>query len=281
MILAIGDKSSKRDYLGIVAPSTVQAEISFNLVGDSVVVADCYLQEAFPRLLGGPIPHDVRHHCLNQISRPSNHSLISKIYGQLIPLSTVVVVFVDDLGGMNAAAEEIAQWICDTKEFGITPCADLLLATGQTLPELRLDELLVDHVLQHLRTRDLMRTPTYVEAKKKLRSCFGSIARVRLTAGRRVLPRALAASHHIFAQRHLVRHTFSSTLFSHIFQTALQHLLDDSPFHILQAYPPVSQELCFPLEIVCRRLAARKIRPFRAIASALAIEIARVGTPSV
>ncbi|KAI1846266.1 hypothetical protein JX265_014047, partial [Neoarthrinium moseri] len=248
--------------------------------GDAVLV-DCSLHEApeFERLRGGYTPSQVDKFCLGSLADVDGPSLAWTVYGKLLaPLSALVVVFVDDLGGLARSAQLLARWVCrQPAPCGISPRPRLVVVAERPLSKMQTDRFL-DETLGLLRRLSPEQPPTLADAKTRFASCFEGVRSLGLVPDVPIVGQLLQHADEILAARRRARHDFSSGQYRRLFGVALERFVDNSPFHILQAYrPPAGIET--RLQELCQLVAKNGTPPTQLLGSALLREVAKQQIP--
>ncbi|KAH9226769.1 hypothetical protein K456DRAFT_1742663 [Colletotrichum gloeosporioides 23] len=109
-----------------------QGQVKLTHYDDSTLLVDCTLPSKLPKAQGGPNPDHISRHCLESLHGTSSE-ITHKIYAKLIyPFISSFVLFADDYGGPNAAADALASWISSSTPPKLPP--RLVVITNTIVP---------------------------------------------------------------------------------------------------------------------------------------------------
>lgn len=126
---ALADSSGRPDK---VLLGDAQYGVWLNKLDDSTVLAHCtlHLGRTFERIRAGPTPGHLAVHQLQGLSQRPPVEIINRLYGEvLFPLSSVVLVFADYVGGLNPSARAVANWLRFSPLVDIRQPPRLLVST--------------------------------------------------------------------------------------------------------------------------------------------------------
>jgi hypothetical protein len=287
MIMLVGDsykRTSSKNIFGKhfkILSNDIKHEVHLRVLHEkpTTLVADCELH-LLPRMetvLGGPLPGHLRRSLVKGFSQALDPIVLAtRVYAQLLaPLSTLICIFADDFGGMNAVAEFLAGWLVGLAEPpdipGARPRMVILRQWDEALRgefnESMASRKFLGRLANHTngRARNLKDGLTKEAFEVLLAKRFASlkvralppIGMAASPAWDSVCTRIFWDSERVQKLRLRERSAFSALHFETLFHAACEHFAEDvdRPFSFVRAsrlQNPVSPDLSFHLHTFLR-----------------------------
>ncbi len=210
-----------------------QCGIWLRRADESTVIADCdiHLNKNLGRVRAGPQPGHLNLYQLNGQPPHSPADVASQLYaGVLFPISCVILLSVDGLGGVAESARTLAVWLHFSSHIDIQPPPRLLVSTSTALT---LEKFLFALTLEmrHILGKDIT---TYSQAKDAWSRRVESIHIVRPTTNLELIRTHVDKISRLRKQYY---YNFSPPHFLRLLQQAVVSFADRSekPFDLLRA----------------------------------------------
>lgn len=255
IILAVGSHYKRQclsDYLTVSYSNIKTKAITFHALAERnmfLVDGELHERHELPRIKAAPSFGFYKTHEFKGM--PSSIAYIShEIYFDLLaPFSSAVLLFVSDLGGIDAVTELLAQWARKMmiRPSLVRPQVLLLFKDGPALDPKGVQQRISSRLLKFVRISDPTKPYSFIDMQKIIRGCFD----IRfLTNGslREFLHNLSSMTAQAASLRQDLRFDFSAVHLRHILQSAITYFSSQSPgpfnvYYASRSNNPVSENL--------------------------------------
>ncbi|KAM7192215.1 hypothetical protein V8F33_008489 [Rhypophila sp. PSN 637] len=255
IILAVGSCYKRQclsDYLAVSYSNIKTKAITFHALAErNMFLVDCELHERheLPRIKAEPSFGFYNTHEFKGMLSGITQIAHEIYFDLLAPFSSAVLLFVSDLGGIDAVTELLANWArrMMIRPSLVRPQVLLLFKDGPALDPKGVHQRISSRLLKFVRISDPTKPYSFLDMQKIIRDCFD----IRLFKGgslRRFSQNLSSMTAQAASLRQDLRFDFSAVHLRHILQSAIIHFSSQSsgPFNVYYASRsknPVSENL--------------------------------------
>ncbi|KAK2756593.1 hypothetical protein CKAH01_17173 [Colletotrichum kahawae] len=227
----------------LTCPKSDAEDVNLRKLDDESFVIECPLFSTIrTRVKAGPVSSQYTKHFLDRIT-PSP-IVVKQLYAQVFcPLSHLVALFVDDLGGLSKSAEVLASLLHEWNTLGMSspPCLLVVTDDGDITEDAFIREVTL-HYLELLRLSSTDMPPIYIRAKSTWTSSFQSITIVA-AQGEDLHYHLVIYSEEVYRHRQQSYLAFSPETFHELVLQAVYRMGGDERLNIVGSLRSESQQL--------------------------------------
>ncbi|KAK1480552.1 phospholipase [Colletotrichum cuscutae] len=227
----------------LTCPKSSMEDVSVKRLDPESFIVECPVFAAIQtRVKAGPVPAGFTRLFLERIT--STPIVVKKLYAQILcPLSHVVALMVDDLGGLSKSAGVLASLMCNWRTLGMSPKPLLFVVTNNKgiTEDIFVREVTL-HCLERLRVLHPDTPPTYTHVKSEWTTNFESIAIVE-TEEENLYYHLVIFSEDILRQRRQKQFAFASDTLHRLVIQAICQIGSREEFNIVRSLRSQSQRI--------------------------------------
>lgn len=227
----------------LTCPKSDAEDINLRKLDNESFIIECPIFAAIrTRVKAGPVSSRHTKHFLDRMT-PSP-IVVKQLYAQaLCPLSHLVALFVNDLGGFSKSAEVLASLLYEWNTLGIssTPCLLVVTDDGDITEDAFIREVTL-HYLELLRLSATDMPPTYIRAKSTWTTNFQSITIVA-AHGEDLHYYLVIYSEEVYRRRQQSYLAFSPETFHELVLQAAYQIGGDERLNVVGSLRSESQQL--------------------------------------
>ncbi|KAI3552362.1 phospholipase [Colletotrichum filicis] len=227
----------------LTCPKSSMEDVSVKRLDPESFIVECPVFAAIQtRVKAGPVPAGFTRLFLERIT--STPIVVEKLYAQILcPLSHVVALMVDDLGGLSKSAGVLASLMCNWRTLGMSPKPLLFVVTNNKgiTEDIFVREVTL-HCLERLRVLHPDTPPTYTHVKSEWTTNFESIAIVE-TEEENLYYHLVIFSEDILRQRRQKQFAFASDTLHRLVIQAICQIGSREEFNIVRSLRSQSQRI--------------------------------------